>query len=292
MRSALQGNAPPFYRFFVGSASGTIVSDGTIPLGDRYTPFGDLDPDAIDLQLADNFLTGEIRLEQNILVVRLRGRTIIFDTGKGPVDLPGYRTGRLQDSLASAGIDPKGVDAVVISHAHSDHCGGCMSVGGRSHFPHAQFYMAEADFDFWTEPGNVSGGYRAWVDIARRNLLPHRDRMQFFRDGDEFLPGVYAIHAPGHTVGNTVFMIEDEGQQLCLIGDIAHHNVLLLRNPAVRFVHDTDPDLGARTRVRILSMLADGRIRTLGYHFPWPGIGHIARHGDGFQFVPEPMVLG
>lgn len=283
--------APYFYRFRIGSILATIVSDGTIPLGNAADAFVGLSREEIDRQLRDNFLPPSPRLEQNILVIESGGRTIVFDTGKGEVDLPGYRTGKLQDSLRQAGIDPLRIDAVVISHAHSDHCGGCMAQNGKRHFPNAQVYMAQADYEFWTNENAFTRRYASWLDIARRNLVPNRGRMHFFTDGQEFLPGVHAIAAPGHTVGNTVFMVTDGAESLCLIGDIAHHSVLLLERPRTQFAFDTDPEQGAASRVRILGMLADQRIRTLGYHFAWPGIGYIARHGEGFKFHPEPMNL-
>jgi len=42
----------------------------------------------------------------------------------------------------------------------------------------------------------------------------------------------------------------------------------------------------------MLTMLATNRIPLLAYHFPWPGIGHVAKMGDGFRFVPSPMQMG
>jgi hypothetical protein len=38
-----------------------------------------------------------------------------------------------------------------------------------------------------------------WVKIARNNLVPVRERIVFFKDGQEFLPGVQAMFTPGHT---------------------------------------------------------------------------------------------
>jgi glyoxylase-like metal-dependent hydrolase (beta-lactamase superfamily II) len=166
--------------------------------------------------------------------------------------------------------------------------------GGR-HFPNAQIYISKADFDFWTDEaklGMKDPPYFAMsVAGARKNLLPNRDRMVFFKDGQEFLPGIQAMLTPGHTVGHTVFMITSDGKTLAVIGDLTHHQVLLLRKPRMEFVNDTDSKQAANTRVRVLDMLATNRIPLLAYHFPWPGLGHVAKLGDGFQYFPAPMQM-
>src|SRR5271166_2857258 len=45
------------------------------------------------------------------------------------------------------------------------------------------------------------------TSIYRKNLLPNRDRILFYSDGKEVIPGVVAMHTPGHTVGHTCFVI-------------------------------------------------------------------------------------
>jgi hypothetical protein len=49
-------------------------------------------------------------------------------------------------------------------------------------------------------------------------------------------------------------------------------------------MYDTDAKQSAKTRVKMLTMLAENRTRMLAYHFAWPGIGHVAKHGDGFRY--------
>ncbi|MFL5252701.1 MAG: hypothetical protein ACJ8AI_07380 [Rhodopila sp.] len=86
-------------------------------------------------------------------------------------------------------------------------------------------------------------------------------------------------------------MIEAGGQQLCCIGDLAHHPVLLLEHPRTQFAYDTDAVQSAESRARMLTMLATNRIPLLAYHFAWPGIGHVAQRGDGFVYFPTPMQM-
>jgi metal-dependent hydrolase (beta-lactamase superfamily II) len=40
------------------------------------------------------------------------------------------------------------VDAVVMSHAHIDHCGGLVADGDGLNFPNARYFIGEADFNY------------------------------------------------------------------------------------------------------------------------------------------------
>ena len=288
-----QPQAPYFYRFKLGTAEATIVSDGTLPLGDPAASFRGLSRDEITRQLRDNFLpTDNAVLEQNVLVVNFGERVVLFDLGMGTDKTFGDTTGKLLPSLRQAGIDPASIDALVMSHAHIDHCGGVMADDGSRNFPNAQLYIAQSDYEYWTDDARVPAGSPArdqFIGQARKNLVPNRDRMNFFRDGEEFLPGVTALAAPGHTVGHTIFMISAGGQQMAYLGDLTHHPVLLLERPRTQFLFDTDPVQSAESRVRMLDMLAANRIPVVAYHFAWPGLGHVAKAGEGFRYFPAPM---
>ena len=62
--------APYFYRFKLGNAEATVVSDGPLPLGDPHKNFLGLTAAEMDKQLTDNFLPLENAvLEQNALVL-------------------------------------------------------------------------------------------------------------------------------------------------------------------------------------------------------------------------------
>ena len=230
-----QSQAPYFYRFNFGSAECTIVSDGQLPLGDPNAAFLNIDKNEIARELKDSFLPGNNAvLEQNILVVNFGNRVVLFDTGMGNDTLFGSSTGKLQATLRQADIDPANVDAIVMSHAHIDHCGGLIGADGKRNFPNAQYFIGEADFNYWTDDSKIPSNYPArphFLDQARKNLLPVKDGIHFYKDNEQIIPGVTALSAPGHTVSHTIFMIESDGKQLCYIGDLAHHPVLLLERP-------------------------------------------------------------
>lgn len=287
---------PAYYRFKLGTAECTVVSDGPMPLGDPAKAFLNITKAEIDRELSEHFLpTDSATLEQNILIVNFGNQVVLFDTGMGTDTLYGATTGRLPRSIAQAGIDPAKVTAVVLSHAHIDHCGGLIDATGNFHFPNAQYYIGEADFTYWTDGVSVPADYPARIPFirqAQRNLLPLRDRMHFYRDNEQILPGITVLAAPGHTVSHSIFMIEAGGKTMCYTADLAHHPVLLLENPRTQFAYDTDPVLSSESRVRMLTMLAANRIPVLAYHFPWPGLGYISRQGEGFRFFPISEKLG
>ena len=282
--------APYFHRFNFGDAEVTVVSDGPLPLGDPSGAFLGVPKEDVRKMLTDNFLSPDnVVLEQNSPIVNMGDKLVLFDTGMGTSKAFGPTTGRLQKSIAESGIKPADIDAIVCSHAHIDHIGGIVGADDKPLFPNAQVYIAQSDYDFWTDEGKLGGPLKDFVLHASKNLLPVKDRLVFIKDGQEFLPGIQAIAAPGHTVGHTVFMVTSKGKSFCFLGDLTHHQVLLLEKPRMEFAYDTDPKAAVATRVRLLDMLAANKTPVMSYHFAWPGYGHVVKAGDGFRYIAAPM---
>ncbi|MEA2975986.1 MAG: hypothetical protein QOF19_1506 [Alphaproteobacteria bacterium] len=286
--------APAFYRFKIGGFEATIISDGPLNFGEPKADFfPGITQEGLTKALADNFLaTDNIVVEQNALVLNTGDRLVLFDTGLGNTKVFGDKSGRLLATLKSAGIDPKDIDAVVLTHAHPDHCWALMTEKGGRNFPKAQIYIAQADFDFWTDEAKLSiDAIKNFVAGTRKQLLPNRDRLIYIKDGQEILPGIQAMAAPGHTVGHTMYMIASQGKSLCYVGDVAHHPVVATQTPRLPFLFDTDGNQAVETRLRVFDMLVAQRIPFLAYHFPWPGIGHLAAQGDAYRYFPAPMQM-
>ena len=283
------------HRFRIGIFDAAIVSDGPLILPAAGEVFRAVPAPALEAMLDAEFLPGgPLRVEQNVLLLDVGGHLVVFDTGMGSSTLFGPQAGRLPRSLGEVGLAPEQIDALVFSHAHPDHCWGTMREDGTPVFPNAQIYISEPELRFWEDC--TEQRLELSVEGVRRHLLPLRDRISFFRDGEEFLPGIHALFAPGHTPGHTAFVIASAEEEVCVLADVAFHHVVSFADPGTPSAYDQDQGLGAETRTHLLGRLAEERMKIVGYHLPWPGLGHVARRGpgprDGFRYVPAPMLFG
>lgn len=284
------GQVPFFYRFKLGDLEGTVVSDGSLGPLPSSALYSSAPKEDLAKLLADAFVGEQIAPDENVLVLKLGDRQVLFDTGVGEAKIFGPNGGQLLKNLAAAGIEAGSISAVVLTHAHPDHCWQLVSASGAANFPNAQIFMTEADFNFWTDEGNLSiDAIKGMVEGTRKILPPLKDRITFIQDGKEVLPGIQAMFTPGHTVGHVSYVLTTGGQSLFLIGDVVHHHIVSMERPKYAFGFDTDPNLGIETRLKTLDMLATNRMPILSFHLSWPGIGHVGRSGDAFRFHPLPM---
>ncbi|MEV7008707.1 MBL fold metallo-hydrolase [Streptosporangium sp. NPDC051022] len=237
----------------------TVAGVEVFPLCDAVGPMGD----TIRRPLPEMFPGGchgesdEWVLHFHCYLLRdAAGRTVLVDTGVGPEDslasswapVPGV----LGAELARVGVTPGEIDAVVVTHLHSDHASGAV-VGGAPVFPNARHLFQRAEIDTAAE------------EVLARVVRPLGERVQVVDGRADVLPGIRLLHTPGHTPGHQVVQVGD----LVLTGDVVLHPVQLA-DPAVHYMYDDDPALAAVTRAELLERVRAERGMIATAHFAEP----------------------
>lgn len=103
-------------------------------------------------------------------------------------------------------LDLAGIDIVVNTHLHFDHC------GGNRLFPGRPVYVQRRELDDARSQDDYT--IRAWVDAPGVTYVPV--------DGElELLTGLRLVPAPGHTPGLQVVVVETDDGPVVVGGDVA-----------------------------------------------------------------------
>jgi glyoxylase-like metal-dependent hydrolase (beta-lactamase superfamily II) len=282
---ALPAVAATPYAFRHGAFDVTVVSDGHLVLPTSFLAPGAPPPERDALLKAAGQPGEQYNSPTNITLIRTSSDLILIDMGSGDRFMP--TAGKLWDNLKAAGIDKAKVTKVVFTHGHPDHLWGIVDELDDLVIPDAAFYVASAEWDFWTGENATRGlpAERAgFVTGARRNYTAIKDRVKTVKAGDEIVSGLRIIDTPGHTQGHV--SIELAGADGLIVGgDALIDPVIYFRHPEWYYTGDHMPDQAAATRRKLLDRLAADRSKLIGFHLPYPGVGTVERKDRAYRFV-------
>ena len=264
-------------RRFIGDIEIIAVTDGLLPT-DTEKAIG-LEP--AECERLSGFAHGEtFTIPVNEFVVRTAGKTLLIDAGAGRRSYPGV--GLLPDNLRKIGIAPEDIDAVLLTHLHSDHMHGLVGDDNEATFPNAELVLHEAEANFWIDKAPTGN---ARVDrslpLVERNTRPYRDRLRIVSSTEVF-PGVSAHVSVGHTPGHTMWRISSGREQALMWGDTVHFEALQIPRPDVAVTYDMDGEAAASARRVIFDMCVAEQLLILGAHVTYPGFGRLERRGAGY----------
>jgi len=228
----------------------------------------------------------------NAFLVESAKQQILIDAGAGKVWAP--ELGQLALKLASKNKTPESIHAVLLTHLHADHFGGLLTDDLQGlRFPNATVWVNEAELAFWLgsaehiPQAQREGFVQTQEGIKLLTALLGDKLKTFDAQTQELFPGVKAVHAPGHTPGHTVFVVESKGKKLEVWGDLMHNLRLQAAFPGAFPVFDVDAPAAVATRLQWMEKAAQNGCWVSGMHLPFPGIGRFEKQADGtFGFVP------
>ncbi|MBQ9165156.1 MAG: MBL fold metallo-hydrolase [Bacteroidaceae bacterium] len=118
------------------------------------------------------------------------------------------------DALAGLGYKPEQVTKILLTHRHVDHSGELRS------FPNAKVYVNQEELD----AAELQG---------LENLVPvtFTDGAYFnFPESQTISDGIHFIKAKGHTKGNSIVIVENDGLFYMIHGDITYVDEALYEN--------------------------------------------------------------
>src|SRR6478735_6776395 len=275
--------APSFYRYKVGDIQVTVISDGvnTFALGDSFVLNAKKDEVAAALEKA-YMPKDKVSIQFGPLVINSGGKLIVLDTGNGPGAFASSKgaVGQFASNMAAAGIDPKAVDTVVISHFHGDHINGLLTADNVLAFPNAEVLVPAPEWKYFMDDGEMgkqtSDRMKGVFANARRVFdAGLKKKVTPYEMGKDVAPGLQAVAAFGHTPGHTSYILSSGSDKVFIQSDVTNLPVLFVTNPGWHLMFDQDPALAEKTRRRVYDMLVADKMRVQGFHFPFPANGFV-----------------
>ncbi|MEM8591706.1 MAG: MBL fold metallo-hydrolase [Pseudomonadota bacterium] len=265
----------------VGATRVSVLSDGHFDI-----------PPAFFTGASDEALAAvgsPIEIGANVWLVQVGARRVLIDAGSGQALAAMFPTvGKLDMLLAAEGLNKGDIDDIVLTHMHADHIGGLMGPDANG-FTSARIHVAAAEWAFWTNPDLASlvpDDQKPLVELVQAIAAPLADRV-VTHDGEADLgDGLTLVPLPGHTAGHSGVRISSGDNELLIVADAIISQELQLADPSISYALDSDPDLARTTREALLAELSATSGLFASTHFAYPGIGRVARAGDGYGFQP------
>jgi glyoxylase-like metal-dependent hydrolase (beta-lactamase superfamily II) len=286
--------APGFYRYKVGSYECTSINDGarSFPMPDKWVVNIPKET-ALAASDAAYMPKGMVTVPFNPQLINTGSKLILIDTGNGISTFEPTKgaVGRTLQNLQAAGVDPKSIDVVLISHLHPDHTNGIRALDGSMAFPNAELMVPAKEWDFWMSADNAA---KAQTEITKNYFANVKkiytgieSRVTRYDWDKEILPGITSIGTPGHTPGHTSFVIASGNSKILIQSDVTNIPEFFLRNPDWHVAYDYDPELAQTTRHKFYDMAAAEKATVVGFHFTFPSIGHVEKDGNKYRLIPS-----
>ncbi|MBI4199441.1 MAG: MBL fold metallo-hydrolase [Chloroflexi bacterium] len=266
-----------------------VLSDGVIKL-DGGSLFGQV-PRVLWEQLLTPDRRNRVKLGLNCLLVWNDRHCVLIDTGVGSKepdhlkDRYGLGTSQLARELRARGVAPAQVTAVVLTHLHFDHCGGCTRLNRSGvpvpAFPNATYYVQRAAWEEALNPNERSTASYHADDLMPLQKSGHLELL----DGDtEVVPGVQVRVTHAHTQGHQAVLVTYGGERVLACGDLIP-TPFHLRLPYIAAYDRCPEEVLAQKRALLEEAERNGWLLFFS-HAPEECLGYVDRRNGERSFRP------
>lgn len=236
-----------------------------------------------------------IPMTTNLYVLKADGKKIIFDIGLGDnlsdrekkiynVDAESTLT----SGLSSVGLDTDDIDYVILTHLHTDHAGGAVTIENGEFVPqfkNAKYIVSKEEWEVAVNPTERTA---AVYNPERYQAIKNAGQLELVDANSELFPGIKAVFTGGHTEGHFGLEIESDGKRVFYYSDMFPTSFHL----PVPYIAATDvlPLQSMEAKRKILPKLLDENTIVAFNHDVKVTFGKVSKDGKKYQVTPVDQV--
>ncbi|HQI46852.1 MAG TPA: MBL fold metallo-hydrolase [Bacteroidales bacterium] len=168
-----------------------------------------------------------IPISNRLLLIEQKNEKILIDTGIGNKQDEKYFSHfyisglHVEEALKLNGFSANEITAVILTHLHFDHVGGCLKYN-KDHtkiipvFPNATYYCSH---DQWVSANNPNPREKASYHKENFYSLFENGQIEFIHNEEELFENIFLKIYNGHTLGQLIPEINYNGKKIVFMAD-------------------------------------------------------------------------
>ena len=179
------------------------------------------------------------------------------------------------------------IDTVIISHFHGDHVNGLLTTDNQPAFPNAEVLVPATEWKFWSDDGEMSRASAGrMADLFKNNRrifdAGRKKKVTPYDWNKEVAPGITAVGTIGHSPATRLMC-----SRLVRTKSISSPTspIIPICSCAIRAGTPLRPrpKQAETTRRKVYDMVVAEKLMVQGFHYPFPGLGHVEKDGTGLS---------
>ena len=196
-----------------------------------------------------------IESSMSAFLLETEGKKALFDTGLNESVSKG-----ISDRFKELKITPEEINYIFITHFHEDHIGGLLDANDNVIYKNAKLYVSKEEYDGWINKMPID------KKVFQVKAMKKYENQLVLFDFYDILPlEVKPIKAFGHTPGHTCYRKDD----LIIIGDLMHAEIVQFKYPEIGGAYEHDEALSIESRKNIIKFAEDNKLLIAGMHLQY-----------------------
>ena len=192
----------------------------------------------------------------------------------------------LSNTLSKYNYMPENITHVVLTHLHFDHAGGATKINKKGNleptFPNAKYYISTKN---WEAGLNPSPRDRASYLKENYMVLFDNNVLNIVSENSEIIKGISTYVVNGHTYGQQLIKVSDEGETIVFCSDL----IPLKSHLKLPWImgYDLNAVLTLEEKEKFLNLAVENSWILYFYHDPETVAVTIEKNGDKFEVLDE-----